>query len=239
MFISQPSSLFGLSKKPFVYVLARNSAGANGSPASLVKNQAGSQSTADTSVTPKMKYAALNGHKSYEYDASKVISLSSPSSAAGSITVVAVEKRTTSGANYFFCEHGPNASTTDGFYAYGATTGAMGMHQGGQPSYGVPTVSANWILSSGTWYTRIWRCDHTNQLYKFRVNGTDVPNSLGVPSTWGAAAPLTAAFHIGRRVGGAADFRGECALVAAYSGYLSDAECVKVETILRRMFKHY
>jgi hypothetical protein len=239
MLVSNSTSLFGLSKKPFIYVIADRSTGADGSPASFVKNQAGSQTTSDTSVTPKMKYLALNNRKSFNYDASKEITLSSPASLAGSITVIAVEKRTNASSNYFFCEHGPNASTSEGFYVWGNNNGGMGLRQGSQASFGVPTVSADWIKTQGVFYTRIARCDHTGQLYKLRVNGVDVPATNGVPSNWGTASAVTAAITIGKRVGGALDYRGELCLLACFSGYLTDAECERAESILKRRYRHY
>lgn len=239
MLISRSSSLFGLSKKPGLYVDAGRSLGADGSASTQIRNAANGATHTDTGNNPKVKYAGLNGRKTLNYDASKFVLLSA-TVAAGSVTLITVEKRTNASTNWFFMEHGTDTASQAGCYMYGNSgTGTSGFRQGGQTAFANATTAANWTLTAGVWYTRITRCDHTNQLFKFRVNGTDVPTTIGGGSAWGTATGHTSNFYLGRRGSGGLDYRGECAFAAMYSGYLSDAECARVEELLRRRFKHY
>lgn len=238
MLISRSSSLFGLAKKPGLYIDAGRALGANGSASSQVRNDANGATHTDIGNNPKVKFAGLNGRRTLDYDASKFVLLSA-TVAAGSVTLVTVAKRTNASSNWFFMEHGSDTASQSGCYMYEQGTGVMGYRQGGQTAFGNATTAANWQLSSGTWYTRITRCDHGGQVFTARVNGTAVAITAGVPSNWGTATGHTSGFYLGRRGAGGLDFRGECAFAAMYNGYLTDAECALVEELLRRRFKHY
>ena len=133
----------------------------------------------DSGNNPKVKFSGINGRRTLNYDAAKIASWNA-TIAAGSVTFASVAKRTNASSNWFFMEHGEDTASNSGCYMYEEGTGAMGLRQGGQTSFGVPNVKADWRGSSGTWYTRITRCEHPGQTYKIRINGTDLPqtNSL-------------------------------------------------------------
>lgn len=238
MLISRSTGLFGLSIKPALFIDAGRSIGTDGAASTSILNSVNNSSSSDIGINPKIKYNGLNGKKTLNYDANKRAIVTCTVS-AGSVTLIAVTKRTNASSDWFFMEHGIDTASASGCYMYEEGTGSMGFRQGGQTAFGVPSSQASWRASAGTWYTRITRCNHGAQTFNTRLNGTNLATSNGVPSNWGTAVGHLSNFFLGARNGAILNFRGECAFALMYNGYLTDAQCELVEKLLRLRFKHY